>query len=97
MAHHVPACSSRRDEEWGRLLVEEREGAPLYVIRLYGGGLWNEAGPRVQVRTTLHGAWSGRRQQGVVQQLTNGSPRACRCATLHGAGPGAGSRVWCSS
>ena len=69
MAHHVPACSSRRDEEWGRLLVEEREGAPLYVIRLYGGGLWNEAGPCVQVRHIAR-CRSGRRQQGVVQQLT---------------------------
>ena len=67
---HTPACASRPEEEWGRLLVEQHEGAPLGVVPLYGGEAWNAAGSRMRLRH-IPRCRPGRRQRGMVQQLTN--------------------------
>ena len=67
---HTPACASRPEEEWGRLLVEQYEGAPLGVVPLYGGEVWNAAGSRMRLRH-IPRCRPGRRQRGMVQQLTN--------------------------
>ena len=89
---HTPACASRPEEEWGRLLVEQHEGAPLGVVPLYGGEAWNAAGSRMRLRH-IPRCRPGRRQRGMVQQLTNvdvycngerlGAP-SCQALVWHG-------------
>ena len=89
---HTPACASRPEEEWGRLLVEQYEGAPLGVVPLYGGEVWNAAGSRMRLRH-IPRCRPGRRQRGMVQQLTNvdvycngerlGAP-SCQALVWHG-------------
>ena len=55
MDFHTPACASRSDEEWGLLLIERHEGAPLRIVPLYGGGIWNAVGSRMRLRHTPRG------------------------------------------
>jgi len=93
MDFHTPACASRSDEEWGLLLIERHEGAPLRIVPLYGGGIWNAVGSRMRLRHTPRGR-PGRRQRGMVQQLTHvdvycnderlGAP-SCQALVRHGA------------
>ena len=89
---HTPACPSRPEEEWGRLLVEQHEGAPLSVVPLYGGEAWTAAGSCIGLRHVPR-CRPGRRQRGMVQQLTDvdvycngerlGAP-SCQALVWHG-------------
>ena len=74
------------------MLVEQYEGAPLGVVPLYGGEVWNAAGSRMRLRH-IPRCRPGRRQRGMVQQLTNvdvycngerlGAP-SCQALVWHG-------------
>ena len=72
MAHQwPPPCASRTDLEWGVLLVDVGEnGGRLQVIRLYGGAVWNAAGPFMRIRHIPRGR-PGSTQRGMLEQVTN--------------------------